>query len=131
MMSLHKRWQYFSEDELRCQGTGTIHMDEDFMKKLIGLRSIFNAPIIITSGFRSHEHNAAIGGAKDSPHTYGKAVDIKQSGDQALKLIELALGMGFTGIGVKQHGPHSSRFIHVDTMERSDRHPRPWIWSYK
>ena len=25
---MNKRWKYFSEDELRCQGTGEIHMDE-------------------------------------------------------------------------------------------------------
>ena len=31
----HKRWKYFSEDELRCKGTGEIKMMEEFMDKLI------------------------------------------------------------------------------------------------
>ena len=26
-----KRWEFFSEDELRCKGTGDLDMDEEFM----------------------------------------------------------------------------------------------------
>ena len=37
-MNNNNRWVYFSEDELRCKGTGEIHMDEDFMRKLVALR---------------------------------------------------------------------------------------------
>jgi len=32
---------------------------------------------------------------------------------------------------VSQRGAHGKRFIHLDTMEDSDTHPRPWVWSYK
>ena len=34
----HKRWKYFSEEELRCKGTGELKMMEEFMSKLIKLR---------------------------------------------------------------------------------------------
>ena len=37
--------------------------------------------------------------------------------------------MGMTGIGIKQHGPHNKRFIHLDNLDNST-HPRPTIWSY-
>ena len=50
---MQKRWKYFSEDELRCQGTGEIHMDEKFMDKLIELREKLNQPMTISSGYRS------------------------------------------------------------------------------
>ena len=40
-----------------------------------------------------------------------KAVDIRVRGQDALKLIEVALKNGITGLGVKQHG--ESRFIHL------------------
>ena len=66
-----------------------------------------------------------------SPHLYGKAVDIVISGKSAYRLMKLAIQHGFTGIGVSQRGPHEKRFLHIDTMENSDTHPRPWIWSYK
>jgi len=40
------------------------------------LRKNFQIPILISSGFRSKELNSAIGGAKNSQHTTGEAVDI-------------------------------------------------------
>ena len=126
----NNRWTYFSEDELRCKGTGEIHMDEDFMTKLVALRKELNQPMIITSGYRDGSYNQVIGGAKNSPHLYGKAVDIACHGAKAFKIVKLAIEHGFTGIGVKQHGKHDKRFIHIDTMT-SETHPRPWIWSYK
>ena len=42
------------------------------------IRVHFNKPIHISSGFRSKLLNAAIGGAKNSQHTKGQAIDIDQ-----------------------------------------------------
>lgn len=123
-------WEYFTEDELKCKGTGQCDMDADFMEKLIMLREAFNKPIFLSSAYRSKEHNEKVGGAPNSPHTYGKAVDILVSGSDAYRVIDLALKLGFTGIGVSQKGPHDKRFIHLDTMTNSSSSPRPTIWSY-
>ena len=124
-------WEYFSVDELKCKGTDECNMDEGFMERLVTLRHKFNKPMVISSGYRSSSYNQVIGGAKNSPHLYGKAVDVLVSGKAAHKLIGLAIQHGFTGIGVSQRGPYESRFLHLDTMDNSDIHPRPWIWSYK
>ena len=124
-------WEYFSVDELKCKGTDECEMDEGFMKKLEVLRHEFNEPMIVSSGYRHESYNQVIGGAKNSPHLYGKAVDIVISDKSAYRLMKLAIQHGFTGIGVSQRGPHEKRFLHIDTMENSDTHPRPWIWSYK
>jgi len=124
-------WEYFTEDELRCKGTDECNMDSQFMITLEALRHEFNEPMIISSGYRDLSYNQVIGGAKNSPHLYGKAVDVVISGKKAYRLIKLAIQYGFTGIGVSQRGQHEKRFIHIDTMENSDIHPRPWIWSYK
>lgn len=40
------------------------------------LREIFGRPIIVSSGFRSKDLNAAVGGAKNSQHMSGEAADI-------------------------------------------------------
>ena len=40
-----------------------------------GVRTLLGAPIIISSGYRSPELNKAIGGAKNSQHVKGEAVD--------------------------------------------------------
>ena len=124
-------WEYFSVDELKCKGTDECEMDEGFMKKLEALRHEFNEPMIVSSGYRHESYNQVIRGAKNSPHLYGKAVDVVISGKSAYRLMKLAIEHGFTGIGVSQRGPHEKRFLHIDTMENSDTHPRPWIWSYK
>ena len=45
-------------------------------KVLEPLRDHFHQPIHINSGFRCQALNAAVGGAKNSYHTKGRAVDI-------------------------------------------------------
>ena len=124
-------WDFFTEDELRCKGTDECNMDEEFMERLVALRYAYDKPMVISSGYRDASYNQVIGGAKNSPHLYGKAVDVLVSGKNAYELMALAMEQGFSGIGISQRGPHESRFIHIDTMEDSDTHPRPWVWSYK
>ena len=124
-------WIYFTEQELACKGTDECDMHPEFMEKLIAVREDYNEPMIITSGYRHLAYNDTIGGAKNSPHLYGRAVDVKVVGGDALELIGAALRHGMTGIGVKQRGDHDRSFIHLDDMPQSDTHPRPWIWSYK
>ena len=123
-------WKFFSENELKCKGTGELDMDEEFMEKLVAIREKLSAPMTITSAYRDPEHNDRVGGSKSSAHIEGKAVDIACYGEKAFKIVELALAEGFTGIGVKQKGAHGARFIHLDTMEVGPLVPRPWIWSY-
>ena len=126
-----KDWIYFTVDEMKCSGTGECNMDEEFMRKLIRLREDYGKPMIVSSGYRDISYNTVIGGARNSAHIYGKAVDILCHSNQAFTLIRLAMMHGFTGIGVSQRGPVEKRFIHIDTMENSSETPRPTIWSYK
>jgi hypothetical protein len=44
------------------------------------IREHFGVPIHISSGYRSKELNAKIGGSKTSDHCHGKAIDIDQDG---------------------------------------------------
>ena len=124
-------WEYFTEEELKCKGTDECLMDKEFMARLVALRKEFNEPMVISSGYRHASYNQVIGGAKNSPHLYGKAVDVLVSGRTAYRLMKMAMKHGFTGIGISQRGPHEKRFLHIDTMVNSDIHPRPWVWSYK
>ena len=124
-------WKYFTENELRCRGTGDCHMDKSFMKKLNRLREDYGKPMIISSGYRDVSYNTVTGGSPDSAHTYGNAVDVVVGGTEAYLLLRLAMIHGFKGIGVSQRGNFDKRFLHLDMMDDSDKHPRPWIWSYK
>ena len=119
---------YFSEEEMSCKcGQCSVHMSDTFMERLIKLRKAYNKPMIITSGYRCHDYNAQIGGAENSAHTLGHAVDVSVRGADAYRLVYLAMNMGFTGVGVSQKGT-SARFIHLDDMQDDIRRPR--VWSY-
>lgn len=48
----------------------------DLLCVLNAVRAVYDLPITITSGFRSAQLNAAVGGAKNSAHMYGLAADV-------------------------------------------------------
>lgn len=122
-------YQYFKESEFACACCGESKMDAEFMRKIVNLRRAIG-PIIINSGYRCEAHNKAVGGGKYSVHLEGKAADIKVMGKRANKFVSLADYCGFYGIGVKQKGEWTSRFIHIDTGEGTKNRSRPWMWSY-
>lgn len=119
---------YFSDRELTCKCGCGLLPPPDFRAKLERLRERFGKPLIVTSGARCPDYNAAVSGTgRTGPHTK-RACDFGVRGDDALRLIDLALEQGFTGIGVAQKG--GGRFIHVDDLPNEPGQPRPWIWSY-
>lgn len=72
--------------------------------KLIGNR------VSINSAYRSPSYNASVGGATNSMHKAGKAIDVWQhAGMSQESFINIARETGFTGIG------RYSSFTHVDT----------------
>ena len=118
----------FSKREFDCKQTGENAMHPEFMARLQQLRSEFNAPMIISSGYRSPRHSVEAKKAQPGAHALGRACDVAVSGLAALRLVELAIAHGFTGIGINQKG--SGRFIHLDDISGNQRFPRPTIWSY-
>ena len=100
---------------------GGFQPDERFWKHMMGLQQLrdwWDAPLRITSGFRSQKHNEYIGGAKKSQHMIF-ATDIipsvkshhlkKQNLPKALEMIaDKADDLGFNGIG------KYDLFVHLD-----------------
>jgi len=120
--------KYFTSDEMRCSHSGLEQMDEKFMDMLTELRVAYAKPLRVTSAYRDTTHPIEARKAKGGAHTTGKAVDLGVQGQEALKILDIALGIGFTGIGIQQKG--SGRFIHLDICDESDGMNRPTIWSY-
>ena len=119
--------RYFELSEFACKHCDKVHMDENFLYLLDEIRYIYKAPIYISSGYRCPEYNARISSTgKTGPHTTGKAVDIPVSGEDAYRLLTIALRLGITGVGIKQKG--TGRFLHFDIIEHDTLRPR--IWSY-
>ena len=116
----------FSAQEFDCQcGCGQNEMKPEFMAKLQQLRTLYGAPMKVTSGYRCPQHPIEAKKAAPGAHASGQACDIGVQGAEAHRLLRMALEAGFTGIGVQQKG--TGRFLHLDTLE-SDL--RPSLWSY-
>jgi uncharacterized protein YcbK (DUF882 family) len=112
----------FTSDELKCSHCGKCEMEKEFVVLLQALRDAWGKPLTILSGYRCIEHNTKVGGAKNSQHVLGKAVDISivnMDGLQKFKLLDLIYKTGFTGIGLHK------QFFHVD-----NRQAIPCVWFY-
>lgn len=115
----------FSESEFRCKHCGKANMQPAFMEKLQQLRTAYGKPMIISSGYRCPKHPVEAKKASPGAHASGQAADIAVQGNDAYRVLQLAMAAGFTGIGVQQKG--GGRFLHLDTLTDS---PRPNVWSY-
>lgn len=123
-MNIASEWPHFSMAELQCRCCGQMKMTPGFMTRLEQLRITHAKPMRITSAYRCPDYNAKISktGAH-GPHTTGMAIDVLVSGYEAWELVHAAVGHGFAGFGIKQHGEHKKRFIHLDLLQ-------PRIWTY-
>lgn len=96
-------------------GSKEIKLDYRLVKKLQELRDWIGQPILITSGYRSPNHNTKVGGAKASQHLLGTAADIQIKGIDPKTVAKYAQELGFTGIGIYPN------FTHVDVREKESK----------
>ena len=110
MPSRDWRWKNFSPAEIACRGTGQLKLVPEAMDKLQALRDRLGKPLIVRSGYRSPEHNKAVGGAKASKHMEGTAFDIAMANHDPVAFEAAARAVGFLGFG---YYPRSG-FMHID-----------------
>ncbi len=100
----------FQVKEFACRdGSDEVLIDDKLVDILQQIRDHFGAPLTITSGYRTSEHNAKVGGASRSYHLYGMAADIKVKGHTPSEVAAYAESIGVKGIGLY------SSWVHVDT----------------
>lgn len=88
---------------------------ENLLIALNKFRSLYGSPMIVTSGYRTPEHNLSIGGAKDSSHLYCQAADFA---DKDRKLCEWIIShpMSLIECGLWQEDPeHTKSWLHLQT----------------
>lgn len=76
--------------------------------------SVLGKNLVITSGYRSPEHNAKVGGAKESEHMHGNASDIDMSGmtdEERMNLVQTLRAKGMVRFGTYDNNPN---MLHVD-----------------
>lgn len=125
-------WANFSYAELRCRcgqcaSTGR-EMNPDFMGLVQQLRELFGQSMPLSSAYRCAHHPDEVHKTTPGEHCDGMAVDVSCRGPEALRLLNLALSLGFTRIGVSQKG--SKRFLHLGLAPAGGRLASPMIWSY-
>ena len=89
---------------------GPMNVKQELVDFLNQLRLRFGKPLIVTSGYRSPEHNKAVGGVANSYHTQGLAADIRPEDQKDLPTLwELCRRLNVTGgVGIYD------TFVHVD-----------------
>lgn len=110
-VAFRARWPNFSPAEIADRSCGKVLIDPVALDKLQLLRDALGKPLIVTSAYRTPEHNKAVGGAADSQHLKGAAFDIQLANHEPAYLEQVARRVGFTGIGRYP----ANGFIHVDT----------------
>lgn len=114
--------QHFTVGEIICKdGSPTYVINSEVLEGLEKLREIVGKPININSGYRSESYNKKVGGAKDSQHVLGNAIDFHVSGMTTQQIYDIIkknnmLGEVFKGVGLY------NTFVHVDV--RPNPHSR-------
>lgn len=88
------------------------------------LRDKLRRPIIVTSGYRSPELNKLVGGATNSQHVLGQAVDIQVSGMSPRTLAEFVTrtGLTFDQMIVEEIG--NTSWLHLSYTRKFNRKER-------
>jgi len=116
--------KYFKLSEFESPDLpGVNNMCPKYLKKLDKARGLAGIPFVITSGYRSPQHNLDVGGVQDSAHTLipCKAVDIAcDNSINRQKIIKALAEVGLTRrLGI------AKLFIHTDDSQKTDA-----IWLY-
>jgi len=95
MPRAYRLTDHFSLDEFMCPCCERVEIAYVIPFLLERIRLWIGEPLYITSAFRCPEHNREVGGAPDSLHLEGRAVDIISASTSSKELAELAYRAGF------------------------------------
>lgn len=88
------------------------------------LRDKLRRPIIVTSGYRCPELNKLVGGAKNSQHVLGQAVDIQVSGMTPRTLAEFVTRTGLVFDQMIVEEVNGTSWLHLSYTRKFNRKER-------
>lgn len=110
--------EHFKASELVCKHCGKEGVSPSALDKLEDLRAAWGKPMVLTSAYRCPEHPKEIKKNKGGTHTKGIAFDVRTTPAEQVKLMALALELGFKGFGM------GGTFTHLDLREQD--HVSAW-----
>ena len=115
----------FRVREFACRdGSDPLFVDSALVQLLQSIRDHFGAPVVITSGYRTAAHNAAVGGSKSSQHLLGRAADIRVQGVSVEDVAAYAESLMPDWGGVGRYPVKAGRatgWVHVDVRPVKSR----------
>lgn len=109
--------EHFKASEFQCKDkTAGILIATELIEVLEKIRSHFNAPVIINSGYRTPSWNNKVNGSSNSYHCKGMAADIVVKGHSSKEVAEYANSIMEQGGVIKY-----TNFVHVDVREEKYR----------
>ena len=118
----------FRVREFACRdGSDPVFIDSALVDLLQRIRDHFGQPVTITSGYRTAEHNAKVGGAKSSQHLLGRAADIQVADTSVEDVAAYAESLMPAWGGVGRYPVKTGRakgWVHVDTRANKSRWTR-------
>lgn len=92
-----------------CHSDGKGGVTEECYNLYLTMQATMPFKIKVMSGYRSEAHNKAVGGAKNSAHLRGKALDLWAENDnERFLLVKRAIEIGVVRLGIyKSH-------VHID-----------------
>lgn len=109
---------HFTVGEFACgDGTDVVLVDDRLVLILETIRTRFDRPMRIHSGYRTPGHNRKVGGAAHSQHLLGTAADVSMAGVSPAEVAAFArqLMPDWGGVGTYK------TFTHIDVRpQRSD-----------
>ena len=106
----------FRVKEFACKdGSDAVLVAPRLVMVLQSIRDHFDAPVSITSGYRTTQYNAKVGGVDQSQHCYGTAADIavKGVGVDTVAAYARKIMPDWGGVGIYKF----QGFVHVDVRE--------------
>lgn len=109
--------QHFKAKEFQCKDKSKdLLIATELIETLEKIRSHFNAPVIINSGYRTPSWNSKVNGASNSYHCKGMAADIVVKGQSSREVAKYADSIMEQG-GVIRY----TNFTHIDVREERYR----------
>lgn len=102
-----------------CQGGADI-VKQELMVKLQKLRNDFGKPMVVDCGYRCPQHNASVGGARDSAHLYGEAADIADPKQLLREFLSTPGTLEYYGLWAEDFG-HTQTWVHLQIRPAKER----------